>query len=147
MYELDSRSITKALYRVISQPAGRRDWESIRHYFHSAATMTRTGSAFDAFPSNRCMSFDDYIANVETNLDGAVFDEVETGHHCDRFGSVAQVRSTYETVYRAGSTEIRSHGVNFIILAFLEDSWKILAIAWDNERAGLSLPDEWLDAR
>jgi len=74
-----------------------------------------------------------------------VFEEVETGHHCERFGSVAQVRSTFETVYRVGDREIRARGVNFLILAHMDDAWKIIAVAWDNERAGLSLPDEWLD--
>lgn len=146
MRELDSRAITKALYRVISQPSGQRDWESIRPYFHPAATLTRTGSGVEAFPSNRCMSFDEYVANVETNLDGAVFEEIEIGHRCDRFGAVSQVRSTYETIYRIGSSEIRARGVNFIVLACLNGSWQIIAIAWDNERAGLSLSDDWIDA-
>jgi len=146
MTDLDSRAITQALYRVISQPDGARDWESIRHLYHPHATMTRTSAAVESIPSNRCMTFDDYVNNVETNLAGAIFEEVETGHHCERFGLVAQVRSTYETVYRVGSSEIRARGVNFLILAKLTDRWQIIAIAWDNERAGLTIPDEWIDA-
>lgn len=142
---LDSRAITQALYQVISQPDGQRDWESIRSLYHPNATMTRTGAAVEEMPSNLCMTFDDYVRNVETNLAGAVFEEVETGHFCERFGSVAHVRSTYETIYRVGDREIRARGVNFIILAKLTGSWQIITVAWDNERAGLSIPDEWLD--
>lgn len=144
MPELDSRAITQALYRVISQPDGQRDWESIRELYHPNATMTRTSAAIDSIPSGRCLTFDEYIENVAAHLAGADFEEFETGHHCEKFGSVAQVRSTYETIYRVGDREIRARGVNFLILAELDEKWLIIAIAWDNERAGLSLPDEWL---
>ena len=145
MPDLDSRAITQSLYRIISQPSGQRDWESIRSLYHPRATMTRTGVALESIPTDLCMSFDEYIDGAEKNLAGAIFEEVETGHHCERFGSVAQVRSTYETVYRVGDREIRARGVNFLILACLDGRWQIIAIAWDNERPGLSLPDEWID--
>lgn len=143
MSDLDSRAMTQALYRVISQPAAERNWDTVRDFYHPRATLTRTNAAVKSMPSGLCMTLDEYIDNVERNLSGAIFSEIETGHHCERFGSVAQVRSTYETVYKAGDTEIRARGVNFLILAFLEGRWQIIAIAWDNERAGLTLPDEW----
>lgn len=146
MPDLDSRAITQALYRVISQPAGTRDWESLRPLYHPRATMTRTGVAIESMPSDQCMSFEEYLESAEFNLADAEFREVETGHHCEQFGAVAQVRSTYETVYRAGDTEIRARGVNFLILAMMDGRWQIIAIAWDNERPGLRLPDEWIDA-
>jgi hypothetical protein len=58
---------------------------------------------------------------------------------------VAQIRSSYETVYLVGDREIRARGVNFLTLARLDGRWQIITIAWDNERAGLTIPDEWLD--
>ena len=145
MTDLDSRAITQALYRIISQPAGQREWDALRPLYHPRATMTRTGVAIESMPSHQCMSFDEYIVSAEKNLGDAVFEEVETGHYCEQFGLVAQVRSTYETIYRAGETEVRARGVNFLILAKLGDRWQIIAIAWDNERVGLTLPDAWID--
>ncbi|HPE48252.1 MAG TPA: hypothetical protein PLR76_07640 [Hyphomonas sp.] len=144
MTDPDSRAITTALYRVISQPPGQRDWDSIRDLFHPRATMTRTGAAFDATRSNQCMSFGEYVEAAERNLAGVEFSEVETGHHCEQFGAVAQVRSTYETIFRSGGKESRARGVNFLILVRLETRWQIIAIAWDNEREGLALPADWL---
>jgi hypothetical protein len=34
--------VTAALYRVVSAPAGQRDWESIRHHYHPDARLVRT---------------------------------------------------------------------------------------------------------
>ncbi|KCZ46318.1 MULTISPECIES: nuclear transport factor 2 family protein [unclassified Hyphomonas] len=145
MSDLDSRGMMKAIYDVISQPSGERDWESIRPLYHPRATMTRTGVAIDTLPANQCLTFDEYIKTAEENLAGAAFEESEIGHECARLGSVAQVRSVYQTIYRVGDREIHSRGVNFITMARLADSWQILSIAWDNERAGVTIPDEWLD--
>ena len=145
MSDLDSRAIMKSIYAVISQPSGERDWESIRALYHPRATMTRTGVAIDTLPANQCMTFDEYIKAAEENLAGASFEEIEIGHECSRLGSVAQVRSAYETIYRVGEREIHARGVNFVTLVRLEDQWQILSIAWDNERAGVAIPDEWLD--
>ncbi len=41
------RNITRRLYAVISQTAGKRDWESARHLYHPRATMVRTGIGDD----------------------------------------------------------------------------------------------------
>jgi hypothetical protein len=84
MSDLDSRGMMKAIYDVISQPSGERDWESIRPLYHPRATMTRTGVAIDTLPANKCLTFDEYIKTAEENLAGASFEEVEIGHECTR---------------------------------------------------------------
>ncbi len=146
MCDLDSRAIMKLHYDVISQPCGERDWETLRKLYHSRATMTRAGVAIDVIVPDKCMTFDEYIETTDANLAGAIFKEVEIGHECTQFGSVAQIRSAYETVYRVGNRDIRARGVNFLTLARLDGRWQITSIAWDNEWAGISIPDEWLDA-
>jgi len=145
MPALDSRAIMKTHYDVISQPCGARDWDALRELYHPRATMTRTGVAIESLPTDQCMTFDEYVENAEASLAGAIFKEFEIGHDCAQFGAVAQIRSTYETVYLVGDREIRARGVNFLTLARLDGRWQIITIAWDNERAGLTIPDDWLD--
>jgi len=55
------RDITRRLYAVISQPAGERDWESIRHFYHPRATMVRTGIGEDGQPFVLAMTFRGFV--------------------------------------------------------------------------------------
>jgi hypothetical protein len=111
MSDLDSRGMMKAIYDVISQPSGERDWESIRPLYHPRATLTRTGVAIDTLPANQMPD----LRRIHQNRRGEPGRRLFRGNR-DRarmyaqLGSVAQVRSVYETIYRVGDREIHSRG-------------------------------------
>ena len=135
------RAITKQLYAVISQPAGERDWESIRHFYHPRATMVRTGSGDDGQPFVLAMTFDEYIENATALLEGIRFSEVEISQEATVFGNVARVASIYAFEYRLPDEVRRGRGVNFFNFVNEGAGWKIMNIVWDNERDGLSVTD------
>ena len=95
------QNLTRRLYAVISQPAGQRDWESVRHLYHPRATMVRTGIGEDGRPFVLAMTFDEYIDNAEALLEGITFSEVEVSQAATVFGNVARVSSIYEFEYRS----------------------------------------------
>ena len=138
------KDITRRLYEVISQPAGERDWESVRHLYHPRATMVRTGIGDDEQPFVLAMTFDEYIDNATALLEGIGFSEVEISQDVTVFGNVARVASIYEFEYRLTDDVRRGRGVNFFNLVNEGSGWKIMNIVWDNERDGLSLHDAGL---
>jgi hypothetical protein len=136
------QEITSRLYRVISQPAGERDWESIRGLYHPRATMVRTGIGDDGKPFVRAMTFDEYVDNASALLEGIRFSEVEVSQEATVFGNVARLASVYEFEYRFPDDEVRrGRGVTFFNLVNEGQGWKVMNIVWDNERDGLSLDD------
>jgi hypothetical protein len=138
------RDIPRRLYTVISQPAGERDWESVRDLYHPRATMVRTGIAEDGRPFVLAMSFDEYIDNATALLEGIAFSEVEVSQEATVFGNVARAASIYEFEYRTADSVRRGRGVNFFNFVNEGDGWKVMNIVWDNERDGLSLQESGL---
>ncbi len=133
------RGITRRIYEVISAPGSPRDWESIRDIYHPRATLVRTGIDEHGKPFVLAMSFDEYIANVTTFLDGVEFTETELDLTATVFGNVARVASVYAFERCANGTSIRGRGVNFFNFVNAGDGWKVMNIVWDNERDGLTL--------
>ena len=142
--EEEFRNITRRLYEVISQPAGERDWESIRDLYHQRATMVRTGIGEDGQPFVLAMTFDEYIDNATALLEGIRFSEVELSQEATVFGNVARLASVYEFEYRLPDEIRRGRGVNFFNLVNEGHDWKVMNIVWDNERDGVSLDDAGL---
>ena len=138
------QDITRRLYAVISQPAGERDWDSVRLFYHPRATMVRTGMGDDGRPFVLAMSLDEYIDNATALLEDVEFSEVEVSQEATVFGNVARVASIYEFEYRGGEDVRRGRGVNFFNFVNEGAGWKIMNIVWDNERDGVSLRDAGL---
>ena len=130
----DFRDVTAALYAVVSAPAGERDWDSVRHWYHPDARLVRTGIDADGSAFAKVMSFDDYVENVEELLADVRFHEVETSHEVRIFGNVAQLASGYEFRREQGGETLEGRGVNFFTIVYNGRDWKIMSIVWDNER-------------
>ena len=137
--ESEFQAITLRLYEVVSARPGERDWESIRELYHPRATMVRTGVGEDGQPFVLAMTFDEYVNNVAELLSDTEFSEIEICQEATVFGNVARVASVYEFNSRSSSTTRRGRGVNFFNFVNEGRGWKIMNIAWDNEREGLSL--------
>lgn len=138
----DRRIIREMLrddYAMLSGPAGPRDYDRVKHYFHPAARLVRTGIGPDGEPFTTVMSVDDHHADVDEKLARLDFLEEELEHDCEIFGNVARVRSVYRSVYGSGGAARENRGVNFFNLVRENGEWKIISVVWDNERDGLSL--------
>ena len=75
--------------------------------------------------------------------DGSLTDfaEVETSERTYIFGSMAQRLSTYEKSGSRDGVPFVSRGVKSFQFVRTVDGWRILSMAWDDERDGLSLQE------
>lgn len=134
-----------AFYATISGEAGQQDWARAATLMHPRAQMVRTRME-DGSP--RCWVFDypAYVESTRALLAGRPFYEVETAREVARFAQIAQVFSTYEAREHPDSSDVIFRGVNMLHLWRDGDRWWIMAVIWDNERAGITLPARWLFA-
>lgn len=69
------------------------------------------------------------------------FSEEELWERTDIFGSVAQRLSLYMKSGILSGKRFRTRGMKSIQLVNTKSGWKISAVAWDDERDGVSVPD------
>lgn len=136
-------AIIKALYDVISGPAGPRDWSRFQSLFIPEARLTATAKRPDGTYLYRSMTAREYQERA-----GAAFAKegfFETGIHntVEQFGLVAQVFSTYESRHeKVGQPFAR--GINSIQLLNDGKRWWVVSILWDSERPDNPILEKYL---
>ena len=133
-------AIIAALYDVISGPAGERDWERFRSLFAPKATLSPMAPRPDGSTPVRVLLPEDYVQFGGGYFMENPFYEREAGRELERFGSVANAMSFYES-RNAPDEEPFTRGVNTITLLHDGTRWYVLSIAWDEVREGLPAPD------
>ena len=138
-------TMVRAVYDVISGPAGTRDWPRFRSLFADGARMipmrvTPEGSA----PA--LTTVEEYITRAGANFEKNAFYESEVSRRMETFGNIAHVFSTYES-RRAPGEKPFARGINSIQLVKVGKSWKVITILWDAEREGNPLPVKYLSAQ
>ena len=138
-------SIIKALYDVISGPAGqKRDWDRMRSLFvpdarMGAAVKTRKGDIkYFGFSVDRYIQMDDQLMTEKG------FFEHELHRHVDTFGDMSAVFSTYESRWKQDDPAPFERGINSIQLMNDGRRWWIVSIFWQGEDDHLKLPRKWL---
>ncbi len=143
MTDAEDRRIIQAMivedYAMLSGPPGPRRYDAVKHHFHPAARMVRTGMDETGRPFATVMTVNDHHADIDRKFVNAAFLEEELDHQCEVFGNIARVRSVYRSVYGSGVSAREGRGVNFYNLIRDNGEWKIMSIVWDNERPGLDL--------
>ena len=137
--EIDA--VISEMYAMISGSAGPRDWRRQAKCFHPEARQIRTTIGADGQPELTIMGLDDYAANTAPFFAANDFYEIETGRRVELFGTIAHAWSAYEARTSLDpSAEAERRGINSIQLAWdADDGWRIIAMIWDNERAGVSV--------
>jgi hypothetical protein len=138
-------SIIKAVYDVISGPAGqKRDWDRMRSLFvpdarMGAAVRTRSGDIrYFGTTTER------YIEGNDKIMTEKGFFEKELHRHVDTFGNISQVFSTYESRWKLDDEKPFERGINSIQLINDGKRWWVVSIFWQGEDDKLPLPAEWL---
>ena len=132
--------LIKALYDVISGPAGPRDWARFRSLFHADAFM----AAFNAKRELRKFSPAQYVQNNGPFFMQNSFNEKEIGRKVNQFGNVAQVFTSYE--FTAGTNPpLNKRGINSIELIKEKGRWFIMSITWDEESKDQPIPAAYLN--
>ena len=141
---LDRAAIGAAIdemYAMISGPAGPRDWSRQANCFHPDARQIRTFLDADGRPAMKAMGLSDYARDTTDFFMTHDFFEVEIGRRIDLFGNIAHAWSAYEARSALDDAEPERRGINSIqLFRDPERGWRIVAMIWDNEREGVTLP-------
>ena len=134
-------AVITEMYAMISGPAGPRDWTRQANCFHPEARQIRTAIDADGKSELTIMGLADYAAYTAPFFATHDFYEIEIGRRVELFGTIAHAWSAYEardTLDPAAAPERR--GINSIQLTkHPELGWRIIAMIWDNERAGVAI--------
>ena len=138
-------TMVRAVYDVISGPAGTRDWTRFRLLFADGARMipvrvTPEGAA----PA--LTTVEEYITRAGASFEKNAFYESEVARRVETFGNIAHVFSTYESRHAPGEKPF-ARGINSIQLVKVGKSWKVMTILWDSERDGNPLPAKYLSTQ
>ncbi len=132
-------SILRAIYDVISGPAGDRDWNRFRALFVPEGRLTSAQKNKDGSM---------FLADVEGYVNGAgnyfkthPFYERAIVNRVQKFGNIAQVFSSYES-RSAPDEKPFARGVNSIQLFNDGSRWWVLSILWDEETPTNPLPPD-----
>ncbi|MCU1238911.1 MAG: hypothetical protein JWP63_6878 [Candidatus Solibacter sp.] len=137
-----TEAVVRAVYDVISGPAGARDWARFRALFSDGARLISIRLTPDG-PVPNVMTPDDFARRLTTNTEKNAFFESEIARRVETFGNIAHVFSTYES-HRAPGDKPFARGINSFQLVKEGKSWKVMSILWDSEREGQPLPEKYL---
>ena len=141
--EAEIRSLIRVCYEMVSGPAGPRDWSRQDEIFHPDCRQIRTGQHADGTPWMEMFDLDQYRTNADETLAGMDFHEIELVNRIDIFGNMAQAWGSYEAKHHPDDAKPERRGINsFQFYKGPDGRWQIISMIWDNERDGLSLPDD-----
>jgi hypothetical protein len=136
--------VIRAMYEVISGPAGPRDWERERTLFAPGAQLMPARPGQDGGPPIvDVLDLDGFIASRSPYFAANDFYEIEVARRVERFGNIAHAWSTYES-RRALDEPPFMRGINSIQLFHDGQRWWVLSVLWDNERTGNPIPEGYL---
>jgi hypothetical protein len=132
-------SILKAMYDVISGPAGDRDWNRFRSLFVPEARLT-SATRKDGGPV-RLFDVEGYARGAGGYFKTHAFYESAIANRMQKFGNIAQVFSSYAS-RTAPNERPFARGVNSIQLFNDGSRWWVLSILWDEESPANPLPPD-----
>lgn len=135
--------IISALYASISGPAGERDWDRFHSLFLPGAILLNAGPRPAAVPPPEPVSPAGYRERAAPFFRENPFFEVEIARTTHRYGTVAQLWSTYES-RREAEGEPFTRGINSIVAVRHQGRWYITSIIWDSERPDTPIPEAYL---
>ena len=138
-------AILAATYDVISGPAGQeRDWDRMRSLFYSGARLIRTEAKKEGGLHAAVLTPEDFIERAGNYFKKNGFYEREIARRAERWGSLMQVFSTYESRHDSKDPAPFARGINSFQLFFDGTRWWIMTIYWADESTQTPLPAEFL---
>lgn len=122
--------IVKALYDVISGPAGPRDWNRMRSLFVRQNLMSAVVTTKAGVLRHITFTVDDYIRMDAPYFEKNGFFERESHRKTERFRDIAQLFSSYESRHDPKDRKPFEKGVNSIQLVNDGKRWWIVSILW-----------------
>jgi hypothetical protein len=138
-------AIVAAAYDVISGPKGNaRDWNRLRSLFVPGARLIPTvpnekGGGY----TTHMYTVEEFIPVAQDAFDKDGFYEKGIASRMERYGTIAQVFSTYESRHSAGEAPFQ-RGINSFQLFFDGTRYWLVTIFWMAETADTPIPAEFL---
>ena len=133
--------LVASMYKVISGPAGERDWQRLRAYCKPEVQFNVLSYGKDGSTVYRSLSLEEYIATAGKHFLENPFYEAQLGQSVQQFGPIAQVFSAYSSSESPGGTPF-DRGVNSFQLVQDEGRWWIVNILWTSETEEHPIPAE-----
>jgi len=136
-------SIITTLYAVISGPVGQpRQWDRFLSLMHPEARLIPSGCNAAQECMVRIMTPTQYRERADSLLVALGFHEKELRRKTERYGTIAQAFSSYES-FRGDETTPFSRGINSIQLFWDGTRWWIMSVFWAAERPDNPLPPQF----
>jgi hypothetical protein len=136
--------IVKAYYDVISGPAGQpRQWSRDRTLYPPDVRFVEIHEGKDGKIRAQVETHQQYVDRTDGPLVKGGFDEREIHRVTERFGSIANVFSTYESRLSAQGPVI-ARGINSLQLYHDGARWWIASATWQDESKNYPIPKEYL---
>jgi len=138
-------AIIHAYYDTISGERGKaRDWKRLRSLMIPDTRFVTTRPLDNNISMPMICTIAQFIEVNGTYFEKGGYYEREVHRQVDRFGTVAQVFSTYESRRDLRETQPYSRGINSIQLLNDGMRWWIVNVMWDYERADNNpLPEKY----
>lgn len=142
-------AVVTALYDVISGPAAQpRDWDRFRSLFRPDARLSFIQRGPAGQERLHSLPLEDFIRLAGPGYQsGTGFWEREIGSHVARFGSIANVFTTYETRLTAVNGPVSERGINSVQQIRYQDRWWITNLVFDSETAANPIPPEYVTSQ
>ncbi len=138
-------TIVKALYEVISGPAGeKRNWDRFRLLFTPEARMIAVNVNAKGEVRHQTLKPEDYVTRIGPLIERDGFFEKELSRKSEQFADIAHVFSTYETKRALTDEKPLARGINSIQLWNDGKRWWVLSVYWQAESEGRKIPIKYL---
>lgn len=138
-------AIVKAVYDVISDPAGeKRNWDRMRTLFTTDARLMPTGKKVTGEGTRKSMSLEDYITSSGSFLEKNGFFESEIGRKTEQFGNIVHIFSSYESKKTLKDEQPFMRGINSFQLWNDGKRWWVITILWESETMENPIPKKYI---
>jgi hypothetical protein len=140
-------AIVDAAYDVISVANQEDlDWDRFRSLFLPEARLIPTRRVERAGAGYRAFTAEEFVKQNKPQVQQMIelgFVEREIHAETERFGDIAHVFSTYESIHTAKSSEPVERGINSFQLWYDGDRWWIMSLLWHTEREDAPVPERY----
>ena len=141
----DLDRLTAEFFRVVSFRRGEKPTYSALHNLFVDNGLLIKNSLATPEISN-VSQFIEPRASLVNSGELTSFEEVEVAEITEIFGNVAHRFSTYEKSGMMKGVPFAARGIVSTQFVMTPAGWKISAMAWDDERPGLTIPDYYAPA-
>jgi hypothetical protein len=135
--------LAEAFFHAVSFEAGGRPaYERIHDLFIDRGLLIK-----NVGETPEISSVAEFIAPRQKSVESGeltAFEETEIRHSTDIFGNVGHRLSTYTKKGTSNGEPFAARGVISTQFVRTPDGWRMSAMAWDDERPGLEIPDRYL---